>query len=102
MKLKKAYKYLKDDLNTIEQALNKAIQAEHPILREASTQLLKAGGKRIRPVFVLLASQMGHFDIKQVEKVAVSLERSEEHTSELQSRFDIVSRLLLDKKHNKS
>lgn len=74
MKLKKAYKYLKDDLNTIEQALNKAIQAEHPILREASTQLLKAGGKRIRPVFVLLASQMGHFDIKQVEKVAVSLE----------------------------
>src|SRR5437868_8147764 len=26
--------------------------------------------------------------------------RSEEHTSELQSRFDLVCRLLLDKKHN--
>src|SRR5437868_11467033 len=30
----------------------------------------------------------------------VSLERSEEHTSELQSRFDLVCRLLLEKKKN--
>src|SRR5699024_11562501 len=29
------------------------------------------------------------------------LERSEEHTSELQSRFDLVCRLLLEKKKNK-
>src|SRR5438067_11227965 len=29
---------------------------------------------------------------------AVRLERSEEHTSELQSRFDLVCRLLLEKK----
>src|SRR5699024_11420338 len=28
-------------------------------------------------------------------------ERSEEHTSELQSRFDLVCRLLLEKKHKK-
>src|SRR5699024_11322208 len=28
-------------------------------------------------------------------------ERSEEHTSELQSRFDLVCRLLLEKKNNK-
>src|SRR5207249_9548499 len=31
-----------------------------------------------------------------------SLERSEEHTSELQSRFDLVCRLLLEKKKNKN
>src|SRR5207249_7032344 len=29
-------------------------------------------------------------------------ERSEEHTSELQSRFDLVCRLLLEKKNNKA
>src|SRR5207249_12051390 len=29
------------------------------------------------------------------------VERSEEHTSELQSRFDIVCRLLLEKKNNR-
>src|SRR5699024_12343531 len=32
---------------------------------------------------------------------APSLLRSEEHTSELQSRFDLVCRLLLEKKKNK-
>src|SRR5207249_12127158 len=31
----------------------------------------------------------------------VSLSRSEEHTSELQSRFDLVCRLLLEKKNKK-
>src|SRR5699024_11400438 len=30
----------------------------------------------------------------------ISMPRSEEHTSELQSRFDLVCRLLLEKKHN--
>src|SRR5207249_9436724 len=33
--------------------------------------------------------------------VAVGLSRSEEHTSELQSRFDLVCRLLLEKKKKK-
>src|SRR5437868_8039039 len=33
--------------------------------------------------------------------VAQNHQRSEEHTSELQSRFDLVCRLLLEKKKNK-
>src|SRR5699024_11977277 len=33
--------------------------------------------------------------------VASGTDRSEEHTSELQSRFDLVCRLLLEKKKNK-
>lgn len=74
MKLPKTYTYLKKDLDSIESSLMEAIQANHPVLREASTQLLKAGGKRIRPVFVLLSSQFGTVNIEQVTKVAVSLE----------------------------
>ncbi|MEN2464838.1 heptaprenyl diphosphate synthase component II [Ornithinibacillus sp. FSL M8-0202] len=74
MKLPKTYTYLKKDLDVIESSLMEAIQANHPVLREASTQLLKAGGKRIRPVFVLLSSQFGTVSIEQVTKVAVSLE----------------------------
>src|SRR5699024_12019923 len=38
--------------------------------------------------------------IKKVAKEARVGERSEEHTSELQSRFDLVCRLLLEKKKN--
>jgi heptaprenyl diphosphate synthase len=74
MKLPKTYNYLKKDLDLIESSLMDAIQANHPVLREASTQLLKAGGKRIRPVFVLLSSQFGRVDMEQVINVAVSLE----------------------------
>src|SRR5699024_11795104 len=38
--------------------------------------------------------------IRKMEKEEPVLFRSEEHTSELQSRFDIVCRLLLEKKKN--
>src|SRR5207249_5676300 len=36
------------------------------------------------------------------EDTAIDVHRSEEHTSELQSRFDLVCRLLLEKKKNKN
>ncbi len=35
---------------------------------------LQAGGKRIRPVFVLLAGKFGHYDIEVLKNVAVALE----------------------------
>src|SRR5699024_508931 len=38
----------------------------------------------------------------KLTKEGVDRERSEEHTSELQSRFDLVCRLLLEKKKNKN
>ncbi|MFZ3578167.1 heptaprenyl diphosphate synthase component II [Virgibacillus sp. DJP39] len=74
MKLAKTYNYLKRDLDYIESALNEVIKADHPVLREASSHLLKAGGKRIRPVFVLLGGQFGHYDIERMNIVATSLE----------------------------
>ncbi|KGP73010.1 heptaprenyl diphosphate synthase component II [Pontibacillus yanchengensis] len=74
MKLAMIYPFLKNDIDKIEQALNQTIQAEHPVLREASTQLLEAGGKRIRPVFVLLSGKFGQYDIERMKDVAVSLE----------------------------
>ncbi|MBP2077856.1 heptaprenyl diphosphate synthase component II [Oceanobacillus polygoni] len=74
MRLPKMYSFLKKDLDLIESALHQSIQAEHPVLRNASVALLDAGGKRIRPVFVLLAGQIGNYDIERIQKIAVSLE----------------------------
>ncbi|GAB3066028.1 heptaprenyl diphosphate synthase component II [Virgibacillus ainsalahensis] len=74
MKIAKTYGYLKKDLDVIEESLNEVIQAEHPVLSEASTELLQAGGKRIRPVFVMLSGQFGDYDIDRINTVAVSLE----------------------------
>ena len=44
------------------------------MLQEAATQLLSAGGKRLRPVFVLLSGTFGHYDLSILSNVAVALE----------------------------
>src|SRR5699024_4652523 len=73
MKLANIYGFLRKDLKKIENNLNSVVQAEHPILREASTQLLNAGGKRIRPVFVLLSAHFGDYKNKDIDAVALEL-----------------------------
>ncbi|MBT2690012.1 heptaprenyl diphosphate synthase component II [Bacillus sp. ISL-47] len=74
MKLKMMYSFLNSDLNVIEDELEETIKAESPLLHQASLHLLQAGGKRIRPVFVLLAAKFGNYDINKIKNVAVSLE----------------------------
>jgi heptaprenyl diphosphate synthase len=74
MSLAGIYRLLKPDLNTIEKRLESICASDEPILTRAANQLLKAGGKRIRPVFVLLSSQFGKGDASSVIKVAVTLE----------------------------
>ncbi|MCC3647875.1 MULTISPECIES: heptaprenyl diphosphate synthase component II [Cytobacillus] len=74
MKLKMMYSFLNSDLNVIENELEETIKAESPLLHQASLHLLQAGGKRIRPVFVLLAAKFGEYDIDKIKNVAVSLE----------------------------
>ncbi|WNS74033.1 heptaprenyl diphosphate synthase component II [Bacillus sp. DTU_2020_1000418_1_SI_GHA_SEK_038] len=74
MKLKMMYSFLNSDLKNIEQTLEETVQAESPLLHKASLHLLKAGGKRIRPVFVLLAGKFGAYDINKIKNVAVALE----------------------------
>lgn len=74
MKLKAMYSFLNTDLSIIEQELEKTAHSEYPLLREANLELLQAGGKRIRPVFVLLSSMFGDYDINRVKHIAVALE----------------------------
>lgn len=74
MRLAKTYGYLKKDLEQVEDSLNLAIEAKHPVLRKATLQLLQAGGKRIRPAFILLAGQLGNYNIENLKITAVSLE----------------------------
>lgn len=74
MKLTELYRDLRPDLSSIEKKLEKAVKAENSDLRKASFHLLKAGGKRIRPVFVLLSGKFGDDKTDDTKKVAVALE----------------------------
>ena len=68
------YADFRKDLNYIEKQLERSVQSASPIIRQASLHLLRAGGKRIRPIFVILASEFGKYSLEKTAKVAVSLE----------------------------
>ena len=74
VKLKMMYSFLNSDIEIIEKTLEETVHADSDLLRESSLHLLKAGGKRIRPIFVLLSGQFGDYDIHKIKKAAVSLE----------------------------
>jgi heptaprenyl diphosphate synthase len=61
-------------LALVEDGLRAASRAEHEVLTEASAHLIEAGGKRLRPMLVLLAAQFGDPSDKRVVPAAVAIE----------------------------
>jgi len=51
------YKDLLNDLHDVEQGLLNCLDTSNMVLRESLAHLLKAGGKRLRPTFALLAAR---------------------------------------------
>lgn len=74
MKIVDIYARLKKDMNDIEKELEKSIYTDHITMRETSVHLLKAGGKRIRPIFVLLSGQFGDYRLERLQNIAVPME----------------------------
>ncbi|CAM3776041.1 polyprenyl synthetase family protein [Cohnella lubricantis] len=74
MKLMQIYASLKSDLQTIEDTLASSVASDLPLLNESAQHLLKAGGKRLRPVFVLLGGKFGDYDLERIQYVASALE----------------------------
>lgn len=74
LQLLSLYANFRKDLTYIEKELERSVDSASPIIRQASLHLLRAGGKRIRPIFVILSSEFGQYSLEDVSKVAVSLE----------------------------
>lgn len=74
LKLKALYADLKPELDIVETELAQVVHSDSTLLTDASLHLLQAGGKRIRPVFVLLAAKFGDFSIERIKHVAVPVE----------------------------
>ena len=68
------YADFRKDLSFIEKELERSVDSSSPVIRQASLLLLRAGGKRIRPIFVILSSKFGEYSMENVARVAVSLE----------------------------
>lgn len=74
MKLLDIYEELRSDLKIIEKELASSLETDQARLNQSSGHLLEAGGKRIRPLFVLLSGHFGRYDIHRLKRVAVPLE----------------------------
>jgi len=65
---------IKGRLDEVEVALEKAVRADSDMLAETSQYLLKAGGKRFRPMLVLLAGYFGDPSDPRLIPGSVSIE----------------------------
>ena len=65
---------IQDGLELVEIALQKATEHTDPIAKVTARHLVDAGGKRIRPVLVLLASELGTTHNQDVIDAAVVVE----------------------------
>jgi heptaprenyl diphosphate synthase len=67
--------WLQDDLKRIEDLLlATAGSSPHPMVSEASTHLIKAGGKRVRPTLVMLAARAGETGVPSTDLAAAAIE----------------------------
>ncbi|WP_416826738.1 heptaprenyl diphosphate synthase component II [Ectobacillus polymachus] len=74
MKLQVMYSFLRSDIEKIEQEMQAVVSSDQHMLQDAALQLIRAGGKRIRPVFVLLSGKFGTYKLDTIKYVAVALE----------------------------
>jgi heptaprenyl diphosphate synthase len=65
---------LTEGLDDVEKLLRSSLESDYPFVTEASRHLVDAGGKRFRPMLVLLASQFGDPHAAGVIPAAVVVE----------------------------
>lgn len=68
------YDTYKGELERVEEVLMQSVESKDPMLVQAASQLLLAGGKRIRPLFALLCSHFGTANRESVIDLSAALE----------------------------
>ncbi|MDF2607859.1 MAG: heptaprenyl diphosphate synthase component [Bacillales bacterium] len=74
MKLQSILFSVNREISKIESILGKSLTTKQKVLHKASLKLLKSGGKRIRPVLVIIAGKFGQTKNDNILNVAATLE----------------------------
>jgi geranylgeranyl pyrophosphate synthase len=72
---------LTDDLSRVEARVRRAAEVEFPVLGELLQAIIGAGGKRLRPILLLLAARPFAYDIERLIPAAAGVEML--HTASL-------------------
>jgi heptaprenyl diphosphate synthase len=65
---------IRDALDAVEERLLKAVDTEQPLLHESAPHLIRAGGKRFRPMLTLTCAHLGDPGRPGIVEAAVALE----------------------------
>ena len=63
-----------EGMERVESRLREVVRSSHPMLTEAASHLVEAGGKRVRPLLTLLSAQLGDASRPEVIDAAVVVE----------------------------
>ncbi len=74
MAYREILKEIKTELDYVENELKKYSFSSDTILGESSGHLLRAGGKRLRPAFVILAAKFFNYYTERIAPLAVAIE----------------------------
>ena len=62
-------KYLKEKGKLVDRLLKKYLPKDNSIISQAMRYSVLAGGKRLRPIFVMLGAESFKLDIKKIERL---------------------------------
>ena len=62
------------EMEKVEELLQKSLKSRRKVAEAASMDLLKAGGKRIRPALVIVSAKFGDYESDKVVNLAAALE----------------------------
>lgn len=65
---------IQPELEQVEQVLAQVAAVEHPLLSSILSEVLRAGGKRLRPALTLLVGKLNRYDVDHLVKLAVATE----------------------------
>ncbi len=65
---------IQPELDRVEQVLAEVAQVDHPLLNSMLSEVLQAGGKRLRPALALLVGKLHRYDADRLVKLAAATE----------------------------
>lgn len=68
------YNELQNEMSKVEDYINKNISSRNKLLSNIVKELVKSGGKRIRPAFLIISSQFGKYNRKKSVSAAGAIE----------------------------
>jgi geranylgeranyl pyrophosphate synthase len=65
---------IQPELERVEQVLAEVAAVDHTLLASILSEVLRAGGKRLRPALCLMVGRLNHYDVDRLVKLAVATE----------------------------